>query len=85
MILAGFQSHLFFEDFSEVVDNEVVALIEICAQKNAGLLKVLPLHGLARRVRKEDPVEDRREGAAHDAVDDPVPLGIDHGRGVGLA
>ena len=43
------------------------------------------LERLCRRVRKEDSVEDRGEGATHDAVHDPIPFGVDHGGGVGLS
>jgi len=71
-------SNLFFEDLREVVDNEVVALVTVGAQKDACLFEVFTLKGFAGSVRKEDSVIDGCEGAAHDAVDDPVPLGVHH-------
>ena len=77
-------SHLFLEYICEVVDDEVVALVQVGAQQDVGLLEVLPLERLGRRVRKEDPVVNGCEGAAHDPEDDPVPLGVDHCSGVDL-
>ena len=77
-------SYLSFEDFCEVVDYEVIAFIQICAQQDAGLLKVFSLKGLARGVRKEDPIVNWCKGAAHDPVDYPVPFRVDHFSGISL-
>lgn len=71
-------SYLSLEDIGEVVDDEVEALVDVGADEDVGLLEALPLEGLHRRLREELAVEDGHEGTAHDAEDDPVPLGVHH-------
>jgi hypothetical protein len=76
-------SHLFLEDFREVVEDKVVTFLEVVAQQDLCLFEIFLVHGRGRRVWKEDPVVNGGEGAAHDAKDYSVPFSIDHACGVG--